>query len=157
MMFHDCFKVSSSMFCLFFKAVWIISMGFSWMLQGCSKSIFKKLQGYLRSVLTVLERKFKRSSKGVSMFQGNFNNVSKLFQNSLKGVSRKFCFLILYTTHRSYPSSRRACFFMPQGPRYWHFPPRQYDILHFLCTKRWNGHISAPWSQIKRIRTLSFL
>ena len=108
-MLHDCFKVGSSMFCVFFKVVWII-MGVSWMFKGCFTRVLTKFRGNFKSASKVVERKFQKCSKDVSrLFQGNFNNVSKVFQSGLKGVSRMFCFLILHGTHRSYPSRRRVC------------------------------------------------
>ena len=83
--------------------------------QRCFKCVLKKLQGYFKSASNVVERKITKCSKEVSsLFQRNSNNVSIVFQSSFKGVSRKFCFLILHGTHRSYPSRRRACFYQSE-------------------------------------------
>ena len=64
--------------------------------RGCFKRVLKKLQGYFKNASKVLE---------------SFKVVSGKFRQRVKSVSRKFCFLILHGTHRSYPSRRRARFF----------------------------------------------
>ena len=45
----------------------------------------------------------------------------------------------------------------PRGQDIGIYSPWWRYVLHFLTFKRWNGHISAPGPQIKKIRTLSFL
>ena len=80
MKYHDCFKVSSSMFCVCFQGCLNNSTGVSCMFQGCfkSKCVLKKLQGYFKSASKVLERKFQNCSKKVSrLFHGDLKNVSK--------------------------------------------------------------------------------
>ena len=86
--FYGHFMDMSSMFQAYFEEVGRI-------FQGCFKRIRKKDS-----------KVFQRSLKVVS---GKFQQCAKSVSNFFKGVSRKFCFLILHGTHCSYPSRRRAC------------------------------------------------
>ena len=78
-MFHDCFKVSSSVFCAFCKVVLIISMGVLMMFLAC----FEEVGGIFQDCSKVLERTFQKCPIEVSrLFQRNFNNVLKVFLGS---------------------------------------------------------------------------
>ena len=77
-MFHNCFKVDSSMFCVCFQGCLNNFTGVSWMFQGCfkSKCVLKKLQG-----IGIGEKVSK-------VFQGSFKFVSGIFQKCVKSVSK---------------------------------------------------------------------
>ena len=86
--------------------------------EGSFKCVSKKIEGYSERHLKVIliQRVFLGSFKGV---KGSFKKVSsvclgkfqEMFQGFFNNVSLKFCFviLLLHSTHRSYPSRRRAC------------------------------------------------
>ena len=109
-MFHDCFKVSSSVFCAFCKVVLIISMGVLMMFLAC----FEEVGGIFQDCSKVLERTFQKCPIEVSrLFQRNFNNVSKVFQSKFMGVLRTFCFLILHGTHSLWlPQQKEGLFYL---------------------------------------------
>ena len=61
--------------------------------QRCFKCVLKKLLGYFKSASKVLGRKFPKCSKEVlRCFQGKVNNVSKVFQSSLRVFQGSFVF-----------------------------------------------------------------
>ena len=134
MMFHNCFKISSSMIRVCFQGCLIDFTGVSWMFQGCfeSKCVLKKLQEYFKSASKVLERKIQKCFKVVS---GIFKKCDK---SSFNGVSRKFCFLILqilHGTHRNYPSRRRP-YFWERGGGFQNWERVDYIICAYFLTIR---------------------
>ena len=81
----------------------------SMMLKGCSlfKEVSKKFQGCFNSVSGQFQRHLKKVSRVFKYVSRKFH---KKFQGCFKKVPIKFFFLIflLYGSHRSYPSRRRA-------------------------------------------------
>ena len=95
-------------------------MKFSRNIEWCFEGVLRVLQENFKVVSMMFQGCFMKVSrkKNFKEFQGCFmifKGVSRVFQRCFKEVSRKLSrFLkksfMLYGTHRSFPSRKRACF-----------------------------------------------
>ena len=85
---------------VFKRSLMVVSRKIEWV----SKRPLKEIQGRFKG----LKGGFKEVSR---QFQRRLKKVSSVFIESVKCLSRKFHKKLLYGSHRSYPSRRRASYF----------------------------------------------
>ena len=107
-------------------------MGVSWMFKGCFKHVLKKLQGYYKRALKVLERKFQSFKSAPRKVQGCFREVSTICQKCFKELRGCFKEVLFSNFVVAWYSSQLP----EQKEGLFYYPPRG-DFVNKLELKFW--------------------